>query len=408
MKYISFALVFLSISAHAVPVDALKELMIVDARVVEDARSMPGGPWHFGTLIREMLPTEATDKEVSDFVVSWLEEWGSVTTLNGFVVTPRASVRNAIICPWLNASTGLTTCQGTLDMKKAPFRLLAITNRIDIRKPDIAGEGRFTFALLDDPTENPNDPAMFAREFTVLLNYALPLTKGKDIQAWAKQWHGLSEMNCDGTDCEGYRTALAKITDQFARRGLMTGKPNGNPFIELHTNEFVLGSPWELRQFVLKQTARGLKMTHDTTNKTPDKTMNDNAELVQWAKDNEAAILNETHSVPKRFLGGMSHQSFGDEHKWHLTGVSEDVRFSFSKNTCNGCHREEGDKVPSVDGFYHVSPLRPAGTDRLSPWLLDTELPRRAKIVEELLNPPTPKRKNPAPTTPKRDLALNS
>jgi len=374
-------------AAHPLAVDPLKELMIVDRLVVEDARTLPGGPWHFGTLMREMLPAEATDAEVSAFVISWLEEWEKVTSVNGFPVTPRPRVRTSVICPWLNASTGNTDCTGVLNLNKAPMRLLAITNRIDVKKANDAGEGRFTYAVLGGPTENPNDPAQFAQSFTLLLNYALPMTAKKDAAAWAKEWHALSGLTCETGNCETYNAAMQAVTDQFTKRGLMEGKPNGNPFIELHSNEIALGSPWELRQFVLAPTERGLRMVLSTTNKTPAKELNNSKDLIDWATDNQAAILAETHSipVPKKFLGGMSHQSFGSENKWLLAGVPEPVRLNFSKNTCNGCHREEFQTVPAIDGFYHVSPGRPAGPGRLSPWLKDTELPRRAKFIEELL-----------------------
>ncbi len=379
-----FVLAFAITASGAI--EPLKELMVVDRLVVEDARSLPGGPWHFGTLIKELLPADASDKAVSDFVIGWLEEWMNVINVNGFSVTPRPAVKDQVICPWLNASTGLSDCSGILNMKLAPFRLMAITNRIDVRKPENAGEGRFTFAVLDGPTENPNDPNLFAKEFTVLMNYSLPVSATKDAKAWAQEWHALSALGCDATvGCEDYNKALAKITNEFTKRELMPGKPNGNPFIELHSNEFSIGSPWELRQFNLESTDRGLRMLQTTTNKTPDQSLNNSATLIQWATDNQAAILTETHVVPKNLLGGQNQESFGAELKWNLGTLPEKVRFNFSKNTCNGCHREESAQVPSIDGFYHVSPLEPAGSGRLSPWLLNTELPRRVKFIETLL-----------------------
>lgn len=388
MKLTNLVLAFAaaqSAFAAVSPIDPLKELMIVDRNVVESARSMPGGPWHFGTLMREMLPATASDADVSQFVVSWLEEWEKVTSVNGFAVTPRPSVRDTVICPWLNASTGKTDCTGVLDMRKAPMRLMAITNRIDVKKGNDAGEGRITFAVLDNPTENPNSPDEFAREFTILINYALPVSARKDAVAWAKEWHTLSDLSCDAGSCEAFNAALQAITDQFTKRDLMAGKPNGNPFIELHTNEFALGSPWELREFTMAPTKRGFRLAQSVLNKTPGIEANNTKDLIDWATENQASILTETHVVPKRFLGGMSHQSFGSEFKWQLTGLPENVRHLFSKNTCNGCHREEFPLVPSVDGFYHISPLRPAGPDRLSPWIRDTDLPRRVKFIEALL-----------------------
>jgi len=385
---VSLSLLALSRNGVARAVDPFKELVIVDPLVVEDKRALPGGPWHFGTLIREMLPQNATPSEITQFVREWVEAW-EVTEINGFSVTPRPQAKNTLFCPWVNASTGGTDCQGNLDLKKAPFRLLAILNRMDVRQPTNAGEGRMVFSVLAQPTENPLDPMVFSLSFTILVDYVLPMTGSMDAKKWADLWHRLGSLPCTtNEDCESYRGELNALTDRFTRRGVSPGNPNGSALSEIRTNEIALASPWELREFRYVDSSGRPRLIAHTVNKTPDPSLNNKRELVNWASDNEDAILQEKHVVPKKFLGGSAPQSFGTEFKWMLDGLSEEVRFKFSKNTCNGCHREESDKVPPIDGFYHLSPQRPAGIGRLSPFVLNEDLPRRKLDFETLLEGP--------------------
>src|SRR5690606_792741 len=109
-----------------------------------------------------------------------------------------------------------------LDLSKAPFRLLAIVNRIDLRSdgggyggggviggpiraadapgamiaPDAmiapapmpvhAGEGRFVFGVLD-PQGRP-------LPFTVIFEYELPASDPREVLGWARSWHALGEV----------------------------------------------------------------------------------------------------------------------------------------------------------------------------------------------------------------------
>lgn len=381
----------LPLTARAAPppvVDAFKELLIVDPLVVEDSRAMPGGPWHFGTLLRQMLPAEASDKEVSDFVVNWLLEWERTTQVNGFAVKPRPRVRDALVCPWVNASSGGTDCTGTLNMDLAPFRLLAIVNRMDVRKPNLphAGEGRFVFALLDKPTSNPIDTAHVTLSMTILVDYVLPFTEPQGVDFWARQWHALGSIPCTtNEDCEPYRTALASLTTSFTSRGVSPGKPNGSALSDIRTNEIEFDFPWQLREFRYVPNGAGVALISSTVNKTADITLNNSPKLIDFVKNNEAAVMAGTHVLPTALLGGFANQSFGTEFKWKLEGLSEALRFNYSKNTCNGCHREERDKIVPIDSFFHISPSRPAGKERVSPFVLNEDLPRREADFKTLL-----------------------
>jgi len=70
----------------------------------------------------------------------------------------------------------------------------------------------------------------------------------------------------------------------------------------------------------------------------------------------------------------------------NFTGLSQDefeeVRFQFSKATCNGCHSFENPRIPTVDGVYHISPH-----GEISRYLTEEALPERKQqlcaLVEE-------------------------
>src|ERR1700719_1607531 len=67
----------------SVNIKADKELMITDLSVVEDARVHNDGPWSFEHLIEAMTPAGTTP---SQFVLTWLQQWENVSSINGFPV----------------------------------------------------------------------------------------------------------------------------------------------------------------------------------------------------------------------------------------------------------------------------------------------------------------------------------
>ena len=143
-----------------------------------------------------------------------------------------------VLGPWEERSGGPSR---PLDFSTAPFRLLAIMNRMDLRQPGVqAGEGRFVFGVLD-AAGNP-------LEFTVILEYALPGGTPEAIQRWARDWHELGQLGLSHPD---YNAKLQALTDRFAKSGVMPGRPFGNALNQIRTNEVVLAEPWEMREFIL-------------------------------------------------------------------------------------------------------------------------------------------------------------
>ncbi len=375
------------------PVDPFKEIEIVDPLVMRDSRAAPGGPWHFGTLIRKLLPSQATDEEVSQFVIQWLHEYDTVTSFNGFNVRPRLGVRTRVICPWLNASTGKNDCTGTLDLKKAPFRLLAIVNRFDLRHSPTSQNGKlqFVFGVLSKPTTNPLSPSVFVTSFSVLMSYELVGGGCLASRHWARRWHRIGKYACDSSaGCTDYLEALQEITDAVTDlRGNACPIPACSHVptqarLEVHSNDLAIGSPWQLRRFILQGGCgkiRQLKLAG--MSRTPDTSLNNSTKLIDWVSKNEVAVRSGNYFLPKEFIGASADETVGGFSKWRLNGVSEETRFAFAKNTCNGCHSDEFPNIFST-GFFHLSTFG-EGKKKLSSFVLNEEIPRRKKFLEEWL-----------------------
>jgi hypothetical protein len=365
-----------------------KELFITDLSVVEDCiRTTWTGPcltpiptplpstrgaWTFGKLIEGVAGTTDTTK-LDAFVRNWVAEWDTAQTINADNVPARISAHDLIIDPWENA--GLLK-GGLLDMKKAPFRLLAIVNRMDLRdapagygQPGNAGEARFVFGVLnlDSPQAVP--------QFTVIFEYGLVAENCEDVSAWADAFHALGSHGSFSFD---YKADLQAITDQFTAIGAAPGKPNGSAINQIRSNEFIQ-SPWELREFRLQgRTLVGtpVPLVQVTVARTPANSHQKQQIVADFINNEEPAILAGTHDVPlvyqsTNFRGGASRHSlnFG----WDGPGAacasinSPAARFLFSFNTCNGCH---GDDTGTF--FLHVEPRAAGVESNLSNFLTGT------------------------------------
>ncbi len=392
-------------------VQTAKELFITSTSVVEDCvrTSWTGicsvpvqpatrGAWTFGKLIQGVAGTTDAVK-LNAFVRRWLGQWQQNVTVNSDLVLARPNIQSVIIDPW-EAASGSTT----LDMTKAPFRLLAIVFRFDLRNASVgygggntAGEGRFVFGVLDG-SGNP-------LQFTTIFEYGLDVSECADIQAWAQAAHALGSLPF-GPD---YNAALQSITDQFTSLGASPGKLNGSAINQVRTNELGLGVfPWELREFHLKEITIGgepapqpvaksgtggatgsylgrkslapppgsstrIDLVEATVAQTPDLDHQKQQILADYINTNEAAILGNTYTVPlafqsTHFRGAAARHSI--DLGWDGPGTAcssinnSEARFNFSLNTCSGCHGDD-----TGTGFLHVVPRTPGNPSILSAFL---------------------------------------
>jgi hypothetical protein len=335
--------------------------MITDLRVVEDPRrtdaSNRRAPWTFRHLIENM----AGNNDPAEFALNWLMQWEADQMINGQLSLARAAIRDLVISPWLAKSGG-----NSLDLSVAPFKLLAIVNRIDLRSHDgdsvdSGGEGRFVFGVLDTDG-NPLPPLAGTAPggFVIIFEYELLATDMNELRAWASEWHSLGNTR---TGSRGYNARLERITRRFTDRNRAPNKPNGNALNQLRTNELALSFPWELREFVISPDTGML--VQKTVALTPGTIEINGTELLRdLINDNEDAILDGSFALDPVWFGATSLSGpfvvdafpnadqrtftvrpFFEEFvnlPWSAAGIrSNDARHVFAVNTCNGCHNDE-------------------------------------------------------------------
>jgi hypothetical protein len=364
-----------------------KELFVTDVSVVDDCLRTTWGPcvsgskplapatqgaWTFGARMQSLAGT--TDPAtLSTFTLNWLHNWQVNQTINGDLVPARPNIQTVVIDNWMGASGGTI-----LDMKKAPFRLLAIVARLDLRENagysggTSAGEARFIYNLLD---KNGN-----TTQFNVIFEYGLDAADCAAVQNWADLWHGLGSHTF-GPD---YNAALQAVTDRFATIGASPSKPNGSALNQLRTNEIELvlpNIPWELREFKLPTTVltsgAPVQLAEVTVAQTPARSLQNTAAISTYANANATAILHNTNVVPliwsgSPFRGGAAPHNL--DLNWDgplpsCTSITDPkVREAFSVNTCSGCHGTPETKTR----FKQVEPRAVGSSSALSPFLTGT------------------------------------
>lgn len=289
-------------------------LMIRNHQVVEDAArtvnpctgaGTPGGAWTFEHLVTEMANQPASGIDPADFVEQWLSTWpqNPGPTVNGHTVSTRGLMQQ-ILDEWKAESSG-----ATLDLSKAPFRLVAIAPRLDLRTTEggggggyggrmtgkflDGGEARFVFGVVVRPGWDESQFAAlgpkiadgcFALPFTVIFEYRVPKCDCPEVRSWARRWVDLA--NHDHGE-PVYRAKLERLTEQFVGADADPRRPNGSAIGQVRTNEVALPQDapphnppfvWELREFQLTQKPFGF-LEETTTANTPQDRFNDTSDV---------------------------------------------------------------------------------------------------------------------------------
>jgi len=405
-------------------VDPERELMVRDVSVVDNCERTTWGPclgrvtgaWTFGHLIAGVAGTN-DPVVLSTFVLNWLSHWQRDVTVNGFKIPQRPNISTVLINPWLAAS-GNT---GQLDMRKAPFRLLAIVNRVDLRRQPAygnanAGEARFVYNVLN--ISDPGNPV--PTQFNVIFEYGISAATCDDIRAWGQRWHDLGSIPFG----ESYNVALQSITDTFTRIGANPAKPNGSALNQLRTNEIALLSPWELREFVLVPASTTgpvapVPLIQTTVKQTPNHSTvvgqdllgsQPVADFINIFRDQ---IIDGTYVVPDMFEGGhfLGGATVNQIDFWNGNNsppiIDNQARHLFSLNTCNACHGRETNTI-----FKQIEPRQANVRAALAPFLTGeivadpidgtlrtfNDLQRRANDLCRLVNTPCSILSNEAPS----------
>ena len=336
------------------------------------------GPWSFGLLVSNIANTTVTGITPSDFVLRWFQSYQFNQTINGDTVPAVPSIQTAVIAPWQSATAAEGGFPpGAVDVSIAPLRLLAIVNRVDLRGnstyngPEPAGEARFIFCVLN----TNGGPA----NFTVILEYAVPLQDCGQVQAWGAQWAALNALALPSA---AFNNALQAITDQFTLAGQNPAQtPNMSAIAQIRANE-ILGPQWELRQFNLDPTGF---LVESAVAATPAIANNNTTNLTAFITNVPSPAsfciigpLLATPSIPipiifnaNPFLGGWAPEAGGMF--WNapsLSGSECCVRHIVSLNTCNACHTLETGTT-----FTHVTPRSFGVQSSLSGFLFGASVP---------------------------------
>ncbi|WNG58482.1 hypothetical protein F0U59_29855 [Archangium gephyra] len=368
-----------------------KELVVRDLTVVNDkcrtefngtgCVSTPSkGKWSFVYLMSQIAGnTDAAG--TSEFILKWLNTWKVDQIVNGHLVQPRHNI-DKVINAWRSASACSSTGPCILNFNEAPFRLLAIVNRIDLSgtaaygtsPTDNPGELRFVFGFIDRSKISNPDPSVKngALSATVILEYKL--TPHMDTFGWADVWHRLALKSG-----EDYNSALENLTNKVTTYNTSM-IPGGSALAQLRTNELEFDSAslssrvWELREMKRQCTPAPCILRLDTVKETPDIRYNNGGlpgtpyegALDAYLLANQAKIDHEDLStLPASMLGGASRSRgpLGSQFTWTLSTTAESnyedqgggfkmlTRHKFGLQTCNGCHYAETGTVN-----FHIGP----------------------------------------------------
>jgi hypothetical protein len=336
----------LGCAERAEPVDRFRELEIVDEAVVGDARARndAAGAFSFRHLVVNLAGDE---DDAADVVFDTLRRLGHDT-------------EREVLCPWLR-ETSANGCDATcstcethrLDLSRAPLRLLAISNRLDLGdKPDAtspAGEVRFVYGVTRGPGD---DPRSAPRAMTVIVEYALPDTRSP--AGWATAWHALGSL--EGTP---YLEALEGIVHESTRTGALaqirTNAAAGEP--DPGMRELAMNAEGRFRPRALRNTPRPNLVASEA--------------LATFLRENEEAVRRDLHLLPEAMRADRVDARGASAPQVPLGAAPADVQRAFAAGTCNGCH---GGSHPVVDDVFHVSPFR-SGRTKLSRFLHDPEAP---------------------------------
>ncbi len=350
------------------------------------------GVWSFGHVMRQM----AGGGSAEDFTEAWLKLYTADQTsgaTNGFTVEAVGQAQQ-FIDDWKTAGGGV------LNLDKPPFRLMAIVPRVDLRSgpsnpyggsPHDGGEMRLIFGAVQplNPCQN--------MDFSVIVEYGVPMDTCTEIKAWAQAWRALSEIDM-WDDPEAYSVALEALTLQITEAGAEPGNPNGSALNQLRSNELDLGSgnAWRIREY---HHAGFLEQA--TTAATPDKKFRNglptdfrvfdaliSSPLIPGAP---LTMIDPTTNSPVPFLGAEALVAFPNgppawgsvtELDFSQAALS-DQRQRRAMQTCSGCHGGETHTAQA-----HM--FNPANDD-VSPFLIGTnDLGGPVSVVDPVAPPGTP------------------
>jgi hypothetical protein len=337
--------------------------------------------WTIGHLLKR--EAEKNGITPSTYVSRWMNEWHSLQVINEQYVY--SVVASQVLESWNRFASDTT-----MPLYKAPFYLLAIVNRLDLRKhrpngEPLGGELRFIFGILHAVEgTNPCPTTFYDGVSTLIFEYS-PVkvddasgSAENKIRNYASRWLALSEMSG-----EDYRNKLDDLTEEVINNGRL---------LRIRTNEQAAAGRWDQMEFEPDPETKFIKRS--TIKQSPTMALEGGSQrMSDWIWSNRNALYanafdyeigrigNRTvtdlpigsYWVPNQFdgteiyfRGAVNSVSSSDEY-WGgptPTGLPvaelqnwREARFRFSVGTCRGCH--SGDTGTTL---LHVVPTVP-GTE---------------------------------------------
>jgi len=349
-----------------------KSLMIIDPSVVDSTLAQskldnplaPGdGPWSFAHLVTSISGT----LDPSAVAESLMVQLSTPQTVNGFPLAPLLTFTQAgqQSAPGEALRRWCRLADGRLDLTRAPFRLLAIVNRMDLRGATTeGGELRFIFNLLetddtcalsaDDTSLRPAVTGAAALEVIFELQQAV--TSCSQARSVANAWRALAGRPFGG----GYNSALSSLTRRTTNYRTST-RPNGSLLNQVRTNEPESFTLWFFKELRLGGTAPDLGTQNALQLVSPAAvphfpSVDDSSALQAWVVENRPALLAGMNPpVPATFngvpFGGAESATFIQ--RFRVGGVDA-TELNFQ--TCGGCHGT-GAFGPHVGGRFGPVPV---------------------------------------------------
>lgn len=416
------------------PIIKKKSLLVTDLHVLQDqARTWdpampnagnPQGEWTFHHLVSGLANGHL---ETGRLVRLWLETLTVPQPMGAHTAAPRDADRvQAILDHWPKISGSATL----LDTQKAPFRLLAIVNRFDLRESTAYGGGsgsraelRFVFCYVAQPGEENQG---MGQEFYAIFEYGVPLAGFSRVHQYALNWAKLSRP---GLSEASFRDEVAAITGPIVAAGASPARPNGSNLNQLRTSDLHfadrdLNPAWEMREFRLMNGAHHLKPV--IVAKTPEPAVFNNTDAAKamrkWIHQREAKVIAGNYTLPRRldidpsraehYVFPRAASSLHDSRVNLLPlelgqPCAPAARLAFIKNTCVGCHSTftHTETLEAETGWNfmftpHVSARNAGALPTLSQFLFTGEMDANGQVANDDLKPRMEKLQQAAESAP--------
>jgi len=306
--------------------------------------------WSFASLMGS-VGGSPDDASTAKFIRDWLALFDQRQTLpNGLYAVERPQVAAQIAKPWAD--------DWNYDPAHAPFRLLAIVNRMDLRVSPLligenAGEIHFVFGAIDVTKGKDCAPL----PMTVILEFGVRVPSPDALKQMAGDWIDLSGYDPGG---QMYRDKLARLLHRTIAPNVRPGaKPNGSAIDHIRTNEALGGQNWEMREFQLAA-GTGADLVEANMTLTPTSSLIGTPQLALFLASIGHDIALQDYWVPLYFPGASTALLGSVALPRGLANsppVSGPHPSDFSFNTCTGCHG--GDATTNTGKFTHIDPTLP-------------------------------------------------